>query len=271
MEKMYTVGELRKLVTESSQEFKAKLGDNVESENKKNNDKAYKDAEKVETNHYGKKMEAPKIAKYEKKDANRTMRDLKVDFEPSKEYKEREASQAKGYTSKDEENNGIDKAGAEFDDRATKAIEKTAKQIQKNSNEFGHLGIWGHNMPKDMIGYPSIFEEHKNAKTVYFKKTSFLTEGHMISRIPDEFKNEGTIFKMKDKNENEYLVEWSDNRANIIGHKNPKGLDESVERMKKLMGYKSSEYFENSTSTERFNESNDAFINTLNNARKMND
>ena len=50
MVKTYNVGDLRKLVTESS-EFKPKIGDGVESENKKNNGKAYKDA-KTRANDY---------------------------------------------------------------------------------------------------------------------------------------------------------------------------------------------------------------------------
>ena len=66
MEKVYSVGDLRKMVQESSQEFKAKMGPEVEKKNKEINDKAYKDAEKVSKDHYGKELEAPKIAKYEK-------------------------------------------------------------------------------------------------------------------------------------------------------------------------------------------------------------
>ena len=48
MVKTYNVGDLRKLVTESS-EFKPKIGDGVESENKKNNGKAYKDDKMIMT------------------------------------------------------------------------------------------------------------------------------------------------------------------------------------------------------------------------------
>ena len=60
----------------------------------------------------------------------------------------------------------------------------------------------------------------------------------MISRIPDDFKKNGTSFKMKDKNGSEYLVEWDNNKANIIEHVNKKGMDESISRMKELFDYK---------------------------------
>lgn len=117
METTYKVSDIKKLIQESSQEFKAKLGDNVESEDKKNNDKAYKDAEKMAKDFNG-KFKAPEKAKYEKVDGNRTTVDVRVDFEPSKEYKDRIKAQAEGYTSVDEKENGIEKAGAEFNDDA---------------------------------------------------------------------------------------------------------------------------------------------------------
>ena len=46
MEQVISVKALKKLISESSNEFKAKLGPNVESEDKKNNGKAYSDAKK---------------------------------------------------------------------------------------------------------------------------------------------------------------------------------------------------------------------------------
>ena len=267
METVYKVSDIKKLIQESSQEFKAKLGGNVEKEDKKNNREAY-DKSAQRAKEYNGKFKAPEKAKYEKVDGNKTLTDVRFDFEPSKEYKDKAKEQAKGYTSVDEKNNGIEKAGAEFNDDAWEGIKKAGEKMHDNEDNFAHLGIWGHNMPKDMIGYPDLYE-NKNVKTIFFKKTTFLTEGHMISRIPDEFKNEGSIFKMKDKTGNSYLVEWSDNKANIIGHENKKGLEESVDRMKKLMGYKPEEYFATSTSSQRLNENEDTFQKQLNNIRKL--
>jgi len=267
METAYNIGDLRKLIAESAKnEFAPKKGVNVDADDKKNSDKFYKEAEKISKEHYGQTLEAPKTAKYVKTDGNRTMTDVRPDFEPTEEYKERLSAQVKGYTSKDEENNGFEKA-AEYDDKAFKAFKETGKKIHKNQDNFGHLGIWGHNMPKDMIGYPDLYE-NKNVKTIYFKKTQFLGESHMISKIPDEFKNEGCVFKMRDKEDNTYLLEWSDNKANIIGHEHKKRVDETIDRMKALMGYKTGDMVKNSTPSERLNEDN-IIEKTLNNARKM--
>jgi hypothetical protein len=109
--------------------------------------------------------------------------------------------------------------------------------------------------------------ENKNIKTVYFKKTQFLTEGHMISRIPDEFKKEGEQFVMKDKTGNEYLVEWRNKSAIIMKHSNKNGLNESLERMKNLYNYKTNDT--KTTNNSRLNENDEMFISTLDNARKL--
>jgi hypothetical protein len=108
--------------------------------------------------------------------------------------------------------------------------------------------------------------EHKNIKTIYFKKTEFLTEGHMLSRIPDEFKTEGEQFKMKDKTGNTYLVEWKNNKGVIISHSNKQGMNESLNRMKDLYSYSSTDT--NTTLNSRLNEDTN-FNSTLNNARKI--
>ena len=274
MERSYTVSELKSLIREaSSNEFKAKLGPEVESKNKEINDKAYKDAESVSKEHYGKELEAPEIAKYQKRDWNRTPLDADFDFEPDKKWKEEQKAHVEGYDSKDEKENGLEKSG-DFDENKEfyDAISQTGKAIAKNKEIDASTGIKGNNeyqrdknIFKRNVGYTN---ENK-IKTVFFKKTTFLTEAHMISRIPDEFKNEGCTFKMKDKTGNEYLVEWSNNRANIIGHEDKVKFNESLDRMKSLFNYNSGEYFKNTTGSERLNESNDGFTTTLDNARKI--
>ncbi len=335
METTYTVGELKSLIREASsnQEFKPKLGPEVESKNKEINDKAYKDAEKISKEHYGKNLEAPEISKYEKHDWNKTTLDADFDFEPSKEWKENQKAHVEGYSSKDEKDNGLEKTGdrdsnkdfyeasKETDDKAKKNKEIMNSTGLKSNNIYNRPGgkeyfeRHGGYVKEARMPVRTIYEKVKNnsyslreaaialyqegyfkyvpnesqvkevfrkiqskivsestekkVKTVFFKKTVFLTEGHMISRIPDEFKNEGCTFKMKDKTGNEYLVEWSDNRANILEHEDKKKFNESIDRMKNLFNYNSGEYFKGTTGAERLNESNDGFTNTLDSARKI--
>jgi hypothetical protein len=276
MERSYTVSELKSLIREaSSNEFKAKLGPEVKSKNKEINDKAYKDAESISKEHYGKELEAPEIAKYQKRDWNKTTLDADFDFEPDKKWKEEQKAHAEGYSSVDEKENNIEKTGdRKGNEDFYKASKETDDKIKTNKEIINSTGIKSnamYNRPggKEYFKREGAYVNENKVKTVFFKKTTFLTEAHMISRIPDEFKNEGCTFKMKDKTGNEYLVEWSDNRPNIIGHEDNVRFNESLERMKNLFNYNSGDYYKNTTGSERLNESNDGFTTTLNNARKI--
>lgn len=293
MEKAITVKALKRLISESSSEFKPVLGPNVEKDNKSNNGKAYDDAKKRAKDYDGGlgKNVGGQRAKFEKIDVNKTT----LDYTPENvtdEYKNRVKAQVKGYTSEAEMNNKIEKA-ADFSDNENiyDGIKNSGKEIHDNEKAMAKSGLQAREWPdkvfdkeemyeskegfdmRQMIDRMSSFEtgksqinEHKNVKTVYFKKTEFLTEGHMLSRIPDEFKNEGNTFKMKDKTGNEYLVEWRDNKGVILEHSNKQGFNESINRMKNLYSYSSND---SKTSLEsRLNEDSN-FNSTLNNARKI--
>ena len=80
MEKSITVGEMRRLIKESQGQFSPVMGKGVESENKKNNDKSYKDA-KTKTN----AKEVKVKHNYSKEnDYNRTTLDYTFDYENEK-------------------------------------------------------------------------------------------------------------------------------------------------------------------------------------------
>lgn len=122
-----TVGDLKSLIQESSNEFKAKLGPGVKSGNETNNGKAYKDAEKRAKDYDGGLADSVKVAKYEKLgDDNRTTLDYDVD-NVDDAYKKRVAAQVQGYTSDDEKNNKIEKLGDYSDNKdILDAIKKSA-------------------------------------------------------------------------------------------------------------------------------------------------
>ena len=46
-------------------------------------------------------------------------------------------------------------------------------------------------------------------------------------------------------------------------------MNESIDRMKALMGYKASDYYKNTTASSRLSEENEAFTDTLDKARKI--
>jgi hypothetical protein len=302
MSVIYSVSELKQLISESSNEFKARLGDGVEKEDKKNNGKAYSDAKKRAKDFDGglNKEVRPK-AKFEKQDGNKTTLDYVLDNAPES-YKKRVHAQVKGFNSELEEKNGIEKDGDySNNENIYQGIKKHGQEMHKNIEAFKSSGLQASQMPKDTFKKEEMYEskegfdmrnminrfktastiekeplrEQKSVKTVYFKKTSFLNEGHMVSRIPDEFKNEGTQFKMKDKHGTEYLVEWSNNSANVISCNHKQKVDETMRKFNEYSSYNAGDY-KTSTSSERLNEGSDemsrmlSIMRTINNSEKKN-
>ena len=288
----YRVGDLRKLMAESSSEFKAKLGDGVESADKENSGKAYKDAEKRAKDFDGGGKEGywKGDAEYKKEDYNGTT----LDYNPENatdEYKKRVHAQAKGYTSEAEMNNDIEKIG-DFSDneKIYQGIKDAGHKKHEDEKEENTAGLKGRCRKEGYFDRDEMYEsvdarnmremidslkassngqpvnEQKSVKTVYFKKTCFLSEEHMMSRIPDEFKCEGSKFRMKDKTDNIYLLEWRGGKAVVLEHNNKNGMNESMSRMKELMDYQTK-----TTKTDnriRTNEENE--INTtLNRMREL--
>ena len=268
----FSVKELKGLIAESSNEFKAKLGPGVDSGDKANNGKGYKDAEKRAKDYDGGLADSVEVAKYDKTkegDDNRTTLDYEVDNVDQK-YKDRIKAQAEGYTSVAEKENGIEKQGDfEGNKNIFKGITDNADAWKEKMVNARASGLAARTYDKEKTFKHGDLYENKNVKTAYFKKTTFLTEGHMMSRIPDEFKVEENVFRMKDKTGNEYLLEWKNGKAEIISHSNKQGMNESIERMKALYGYKASDYYKSTSSSSRLAEENEAFMNTLDKARKI--
>ena len=204
-------------------------------------------------------------AKFEKTDGNKTL----LDYTPenaSDEYKKRVHAQMKGYTSVAEMENGIEKCG-DFSDNEQiyQGIKKSGKELHGNEEDFKASGLQANKMPRKTFVKGEMYEskegvdmrnmintlkeasyipkpvlkENTKLKTVYFKKTTFLNEEHMTSRIPDEFKNEGEQFKMKDKNGTEYIVEWNNGKAEILSYENKQKINETMEKFHHITNYKS--------------------------------
>lgn len=298
MEKTFKVGDLKRFIAESSNEFKPVLGVNVEKDNKSINDKAYKDAKQRAKNYDGGlENVGGKRVKYEKNDANKTT----LDYEPenvSDDYKKRVKAQVEGYASELEKNNKIEKSG-DFSNNENiyNGIKKSGQELHDKEKDMKKSGLQGREWPEKVFDREEMYEskegfdmkqminrmrilqensetvnneplnEHRNIKTIFFKKTEFLTEGHMLSRIPDEFKTEGEQFKMKDKTGNTYLVEWKNNKGVIISHSNKQGMNEALNRMKDLYEYKSEDT--KTTNKQRINEAEDGFKSTLDTSRKI--
>ena len=257
--KVYTLSEFCRVLKES-QEFKARKGENVESEDKKNNEKAVNDILKQGKEFDGglsdeKKKENPRgITDY-----NKTTLDNDFAYEPSKEYKDRVKAQVHGFPSVEneknskikEENNSLDFEGNEdfYEQNAEKRKEVAdARQSDK------HAGLKSHNLPKETFKDNTLYtNESKKMKRLNFSKTVFLNEAEMIKKIPDDMKIDGNKFYMKDSVGNEYLVECVKDKVindiihtKVVDYKNKEKIDEAFKRMKELYGYKSSTGTQNS-------------------------
>ena len=257
--KVYTLSEFCKVLKES-QEFKARKGKNVESEDKKNNEKAVNDILKQGKKFDGglsdeKKKENPRDIT----DYNKTTLDNDFAYEPSKEYKDRVKAQVHGFPSAEneknskieEENDGLDFEGnKDFYQQNAEKRKKVADARQTDK----HAGLKSHNLPKETFKDNTLYtNESRKMKRLNFSKTVFLNEAEMIKKIPDDMKIDGNKFYMKDAVGNEYLVECVKDKAindiihtKVVDYRNKEKIDETFKRMKELYGYKSSTGTQNS-------------------------
>lgn len=244
MDKKFTVGELKKLIAESSNQFKPVIGNGVENDNKKNNEKSYKDIES-EVSVYTKGMKTPKAPITKEDDHNRTTLDYNPETEPSEEYKKRIQAQAEGYTSELEKSNGNERVG-DFDGAKEiyKAFTKKTDEVNKKKEGLAHAGLKARELPKNKLN--TLHEENMKpkAKRLTFKHTKFINEQQVLVRIPEQYKIDGQVIHMCDNQGNEYIVECTKNQfgnvdTNIVSHSNKKLVNEQMNRIQELMGYKS--------------------------------
>lgn len=258
----YSVGELKRIIKESKSEFDAKMGSNVMSDNKRNNEKSYKDAEKAAKDYDGGLMDEKKGELPEKSDGNRTTLDYNPRTEPSKDFKDKVDAQAKGYTSKMEMENGIEKA-AEFDNdgKLKKYFTDDADKTNALKKKLADSGIQGHNL-KDVNKEKNTMYENSapKAKRLKFKNTKFLNEAQMLSRIPEEYKVDGQRIYMKDAADNEYLVECVKSEltgiieTNVLSYSNERVLNEQLDRMNALFNYEGDKGYAPATAKQRIEE-----------------
>lgn len=268
------VGSFRKSIKEGASEFKARLGAGVETENKKNNEKSYKEAEKRAKDYDGGLGKITKNKIDRSDDNNRTTLDYTTKGEVNDKYTKRVKAQVKGYTSELEAKNGIEKNGELDDDsRIYNSFKKNATERNKAKEELEHSGIVSSKLPKT---HKNDLYESKNLvpKRLVFKKTTFINEKQVLSRIPEEYKVDGQKIFMKDSKGNEYIVECAKCQYNgniettIVNYNNQTILNEKVNRMKELFEYDSAKAYGSTNKDMRVNE-NKTFNSLMDHARQL--
>ena len=259
--KRYTLSEFNALLRESNKnEFAPKLGDKVESEDKKNNEKAVSDILKQTKEFDGGFSDKRKNSNPDDtKDYNKTTLDVNFDSETSDSYKERVKAQVEGYPSVEnkkntdaDDNESLDYEGNKkfYDDR-----KKQGDEVADRKLELKKSGLAARTMDDEIFKTKQIYTE--NMKRLHFKNTVFLSESQMLKKIPEDFRKADGRFLVKDANGTEYMVECKyDERFNfgelkVISGVNEQKVNEQLDRMRSLFNYSPSEYYNGSTSANR--------------------
>lgn len=197
---------------------------------------------------------------------NKDNLDLEYDSEPDDSFKERVKRDI------------IGKAGAGADisgnEKYAKEKEKKSKEITDKEHITKTTGLVSQHI--DMPKAKTVFEniDRKKTKILNFKNTSFKGENHVFSLIPEEYQKDGNVFIMKDKNQNEYLIEWKVNllmsEGVVKGFLNGEKINEQFDRVKKLYEYKSSEAVSGLSNKAKQTQDND-MISIMEKVRKIKD
>ena len=266
------VGELRRTLAESQNEFKPKMFGHEES--KKINDKAYKDMTK-QTSEYNGGIQARDNKKAESDftlNDNKGMHDLRYD-NTNDAFKKRVQSQMKGYASEQAEklhkNEELGNGQYDKDGKILKAAKDHAKRMKDGRVTASEIGLTGREISRKSYEdlNDTVFES-KKIKRLSFKKTKFLNEDHVLSRVPDELKTEGSRFIMRDSENTEYLVEWTKTDPIVTKKLNRSLVEEEKQRIKQLWEYNSKDHEVMTNCEVRLNEQKE-FSNVLNKVRKL--
>ena len=263
LSKRYTFGELNRILMESHNEFNPKIGDKVESEDKKNNEKAVDDIMKQSKEFDGGITDKKKNTNKEDiQDFNKTTLDVEFASEPGEAYRERVKALVHGFPSADNEKNSKikeDNKSLDFDgnEKFYDAQKKKSEEISDKEAELKHAGLKARELPKEDFKNDTLFKENKTMKRLHFKNTVFLSEAQMLKKVPEEYRTSDGRFIMKDASSTEYLVECSYNKEfnhgklTVVNKTNKEQINEQLDRMRELFDYNSSSYMGGTTSSSR--------------------
>lgn len=251
LEEYYTIGELLQLKEESARnEFKPKFG-NGAKRTSSDNDKAVKEIIKnaSELDKDGRRDDKPVQPRVEFPDYNKTTLDVNFEYEPDKSWKDRVEAQAEGYPSvQNKEKNGYDQSLG-FD--GNKKFYDARKEMSKDRNDLDTIeresGLKAR-IKKDEIDYSNktAFNESRQIKRLKFKNTIFLSESHLLSKVPEDYRVDENRFYMQDKTGTDYLIECKADpfgyvHMEITNKFNKQSINEELEKMKRLAGYRYSD------------------------------
>jgi len=264
MELIYSGQEVKRLLKENIPGYKPVIGGNASAENEKINKKANKDS--INNTKLSKPKEDSKPVIGVGKQStdignNKNMLDIQFDQDPGKEFKDRVKKQVTGEDSEfgnkpdGHATNNVNKA---FYDAAKKA----SSEFSNARNKLSNSGLTGKNLPVDKKNTPFNEDANKKIKKLSFKNTQFINEAHMLSLIPDDYKKNDNKFIMRDRVNEEYLIEWKINETTntsnptISKQQSKQKIQEEFDKIKSLYEYKSREQMGTLTNQGRVAENN---------------
>lgn len=278
IKEIYTISELLNEVSNAKQEFKAKIGDGVESSNKKEQDKAVrditKDAEKIDNPR--RKQTDKDLPAAEPNDWNKTTMDVNFEVDAPKSYKDRVRAQALGYPSVYNMNNNdydpsLDFEGNKdfYDDRKKMSDRRNTLDTQERES-----GLKARMKTKTDYDNKTMFENSLPKKRLVFKNTTFLSEEQVLKAVPEDYRVDENRFFMQDRNGTDFLVECKADpfgyvHMEIVNSLNKQQVNEELDKMRQLADYKYTDTYKkvkrNCKSASDLNESLDIVRNLMNN------
>ena len=275
-ETYFTIGELKAILMEATKEYKPKYGKGVEKE-KGENEKAVKKIMDDVEKYNPKQVKRETGLDYgEYLNGNKTTMEPNFRYKPDKDYINRNHALTKGYSSEMEEKNKVEKDPSleyEGNEKIYDAISDSAKERSKQSAKARHSGLQAREQFSEKeCEDNTMFNESKKMKRLSFKRTIFLSESDMLKHIPDEYKRDGNRFSVKDASGTEYIVECKGDKnfnfvkTEVVNKFNDNEINEQLDRMKSLYGYKSSSY----TRAKKVGDNYSSVEETINCVRKLN-
>lgn len=252
IEKYYTLSELLNEVSNAKQEFKAKIGDGVESSNKKEQDKVVrditKDAEKIDN---PRRSQTDKVLPAaEPNDWNKSTLDVNFETNASQSYKDRVRAQTLGYPSVHNMNKNDYDPSLDFE--GNKDFYEDRKKMSDRRNTIDtqerEAGLKARMKTDTDYSNKTMFESSLPKKRLVFKNTTFLSEAQVLKAVPEDYRIDNNRFYMQDRTGTDYLVECKADpfgyvHVEIANSLNKQQINEELDKMRQLADYNYSDTY----------------------------
>lgn len=183
-------------------------------------------------------------AQTEFNDYNKTPMDVNFEVEPNKVWKDRVKKLATIGTESDMADYYDTEGNNEFYNNRKK-LSKERGERNKNEREKGIVGRNNKDHKakdySDKSGYVNE-SNNKPLKRLKFKNIKFLSEAHLLSKVPEKYKVNENVFLMQDNTGTDYIIECKQDPFGVMhlsveSKINKQAINEEINKIKKLYNY----------------------------------